>query len=257
MGFDPESGGLTRRHFSRVLAGMTGALAFGGACYGSQAGSDGRIAARARSHAKALTPGSHPLGLAKGRDGIIQVPKAAAGATLPLSVLLHGAGGNATGILRRLGQSAAEAGVVVLAPDSRDDTWDAIRDDLGPDVLFLTRALERAFDQLPIDPARVSIGGFSDGATYALTLGLINGDLFRRIVAFSPGFIVQRTRHGQPKIFMSHGTGDEVLPIERCSRRLAPALQKAGYEVIYREFSGAHTVPPEIAREGMKWVTEK
>jgi phospholipase/carboxylesterase len=254
MGFDPESGGLTRRHFSRVVAAMTGTLAFGGACYGSQAGSDGRITARARSHAKTFTPGSHPLGLAKGRDGIIQVPKASAAATLPLSVLLHGAGGNATGILRRLGQSAAEAGVVVLAPDSRDDSWDAIRDDLGPDVLFLTRALERAFEQLPIDPDRVSIGGFSDGATYALTLGLINGDLFRRIVAFSPGFIVQRTRRGQPKIFMSHGTGDEVLPIERCSRRLAPALQNAGYEVTYREFPGGHTVPAEIAREGMKWA---
>jgi predicted esterase len=37
-----------------------------------------------------------------------------------------------------------------------------------------------------IDPARVAIGGFSDGATYALSLGLINGDLFKRVAPSHP-----------------------------------------------------------------------
>jgi len=41
------------------------------------------------------------------------------------------------------------------------------------------------------DPARVTLGGFSDGATYALSIGLANGDLFPQVIGCSPGFIAQ------------------------------------------------------------------
>jgi phospholipase/carboxylesterase len=174
---------------------------------------------------------------------------------LPLLVLLHGAGGSGAGILRRLGSAADAAGVAVLAPDSRDHTWDAIRGGFGPDVRFLSRALDRVCESVSVDPARIAIGGFSDGATYALSVGLINGDLFRRILAFSPGFMVGDRLQGTPKIFVSHGTADRVLPIDRCSRVLVPALKQRGYDVIYREFDGGHEVPPGIAREGMAWVS--
>jgi predicted esterase len=184
------------------------------------------------------------------------MPANATGSTLPLLVLLHGAGGSGAGILKRLGSAADQAGMAVLSPDSRDGTWDAIRGYFGPDVTFLNRALERVFETLPVDPARVTVGGFSDGATYALSLGLINGDLFRRILAFSPGFIVEGSLHGKPRIFVSHGTADPILPIDRCSRVIVSGLKKSGYDVTYREFEGGHTVPPEIAAQGMRWAVE-
>jgi predicted esterase len=169
--------------------------------------------------------------------------------------LCHGATGSSTGVLRRLGAFASENGVAVLAPDSRGSTWDAIRGEFGADVVFLTQALERTFDLIPVNPARISVGGFSDGATYALSLGLINGRLFRRILAFSPGFIVEGTAEGKPEVFISHGTHDPILPIDRCSRPIVRSLQKHGYDVTFREFQGGHEVPPEIAREGLKWVS--
>jgi phospholipase/carboxylesterase len=56
-------------------------------------------------------------------------------------------------------------------------------------------------------------------------------------------------------LFVSHGTRDEVLPIDRCSRLIVPRLQKSGYDVAFREFEGGHEVPAGIAREGMKWST--
>lgn len=251
-----HSARISRRRFAAITGGTLASFALGGACQGSQSreASDGRIEARPRRNVKTSGTGLRPLGLGASRDAILQLPSKPTEAPLPLLVLLHGAGGNGAGILRRLGAAAEQAGVAVLAPDSRDTTWDAIRGDLGPDVAFLNRALERVFETTAVDPARVSVGGFSDGATYALTLGLINGDLFRLVVGFSPGFVVPGRAHGKAKFFISHGMHDEILPIDRCSRRIVPALQKAGYSVTYREFDAGHTVPPEIAREGMRWV---
>jgi phospholipase/carboxylesterase len=44
-----------------------------------------------------------------------------------------------------------------------------------------------------------------------------------------------------------------VLPIDACSRRLVPKLKGAGFEVLYREFDGGHSVPADVAREAMDW----
>ena len=159
-------------------------------------------------------------------------------------------------MLRRIGRSADDAGVAVLAPDSRDSSWDAIRDRFGRDVTFVDRALERVFDTVSVDAARIAVGGFSDGATYALSLGLVNGDLFSRVVAFSPGFVVDGTPHGKPRVFISHGTADPILPIDQSSRVIVSRLRARGYDVTFREFDGGHEVPADIARESMAWLAE-
>jgi predicted esterase len=101
----------------------------------------------------------------------------------------------------------------------------------GPDVEFIDRALDWAFNRLTLDTRRLAITGFSDGASYALSLGITNGDLFMRVIAFSPGFMAPATRRGKPQVFVSHGTRDRVLPIKRCSRRIVPQLDHAGYRV--------------------------
>jgi phospholipase/carboxylesterase len=186
---------------------------------------------------------------------VIQMPSRMPDGKVPLLVYLHGASGNGAGQLRRIGPPADHAGVVVLAPDSRNGTWDAIRDGFGEDVEFLNRALAFVFERLAVDPARVAIGGFSDGASYALSLGLINGDLFPRVVAGSPGFVVSGSPNGRPRFFISHGTSDQVLPIDRCSRVIVPRLKSLGYDVAYREFEGRHELPPDIATESMRWTT--
>src|SRR4030095_3726204 len=124
----------------------------------------------------------------------------------------------------------------------------------GPDVAFLNRALERVFDTVSVDPKRIAIGGFSDGATYALSLGLINGDVFSRVLAFSPGFVIEQPTRGKPRFFVSHGVDDPILPLERCRRQIVSRLRKRGYDVTFREFEGGHTVPADIARDGIQWV---
>jgi phospholipase/carboxylesterase len=216
----------------------------------------GRIGARPTGASGSTAPiGEQRLGLRQGRDGLLYVPaKYRADKPAPLVVLLHGAGGNAwntIGILRHL---ADETGTILLVPESKAATWDVIADEYGVDVELIDRALALTFSRYSVDPARIAISGFSDGASYALSLGLSNGDLFRHILAFSPGFAAPAERNGMPRIFISHGDDDTVLPVDRCSRRIVAKLKASGYEYLYREFDGPHTVPQEIAREAVNWL---
>jgi phospholipase/carboxylesterase len=214
----------------------------------------------ARSVAPVLTgtleTGTHPLGIGSARDGLVYVPSGyTPDRPAGLVVLLHGSGGSASGGLSLLEAYADEANLILFAPDSRGQTWDIIMQDYGPDVRFIDGALERLFSRYAIDPSRIAIGGFSDGASYALSLGLVNGELFTHIISFSPGFMAPPRRVGKPRIFNAHGTDDRVLPIDVCSRRIVPQLRDWGYDVTYREFGGPHTVPADIAREAVGWLT--
>jgi predicted esterase len=252
---------ISRREFALLAGGAIGSLAFGQACrVESEARTGttdtlGRLSARPRPKTKTTASGEQPLGLGALRDGLLRLPPKVTDTPMPLLVLLHGASSTGDRILRRLGTAADDAGIAVLSPDSRGSTWDAIRSTFGPDVDYINRALEKVFSTVAIDPQRIAVGGFSDGASYALSLGLINGDLFKRIVAFSPGFVVVGAAQGQPKCFVSHGTNDEILPIDRCSRRIVPALRNGKYDVTYREFSGGHEMPASIVTEAMKWMS--
>ena len=216
----------------------------------------GRLLARV-SPADAVTPepGLHALGLASGRDGLLFVPSAARpGVPAPLVVALHGAGGDARGGIAPLRDLAEGAGLVVVAPESRGTTWDVIQGGFGPDVAFVDRALESTFGRVTVDTGRLAIAGFSDGASYALSLGLANADLFTHCIAFSPGFVSAPARRGRFRVFITHGVKDAVLPIDRCSRRIVPVLRRDGYEVDYREFDGGHVVPPDLASAAVDWL---
>lgn len=214
----------------------------------------GRLTARAGVAAGTapVAPGVHALGLGKGRDALLAVPPAAAaGAPLPLVVALHGAGGDAHQMTALLAAASTERGVLVLAPDSRGSTWDVIRGGYGPDVAFVDEALAAVFATHAVAPDAVAVAGFSDGASYALSLGLTNGDLFRHVLAWSPGFVAPAELAGRPRIVVSHGTDDRVLPIDRCSRRIVPQLRAEGYDVTYEEFPGGHVVPPGVVTSSL------
>lgn len=232
----------------------TASLALGNACRrfgGAVMPSDGRLNARPRAGVKTSATGQIKLE----HDAVLQIPNNAGDKPLPLLIMLHGATQRADDMFWYLGSAHEEAGVAVLAPNSIETTWDAIGNRaFGEDVYALDQLLERVFETTAIDPARVSVGGFSDGATYALSLGLINGDFFKSIVAFSPGFVINGDAHGKPRIFISHGTNDRILPINGCGRRIAGELKGKAYDVTFHEFDGDHEIPEDVAREGLATV---
>lgn len=57
--------------------------------------------------------------------------------------------------------------------------------DYGPDVEIMDRALAEVFGNCTVDSTHVAVEGFSDGASFALSVGLTNGDLFTHVIAFS------------------------------------------------------------------------
>lgn len=212
--------------------------------------------ARASDGMPAQRPGLHKLVLGGQRDSYLFVPDSYNPARpAALVLLLHGAGGHAHDGLRVLLHLADRAGLILVAPASTAATWDIIAQRrYGPDIALADAALELVFGRYAVDPARLAVGGFSDGASYALSLGLNNGDLFSHVLAFSPGFVGPGTRRGRPGIFISHGMRDPILPIGPCSRTIAEQLRARGYPLRFREFDGEHAIPPEIAQEAVDWL---
>ena len=195
-------------------------------------------------------PGVTRLDLGPGAEVLLAVPPGEPGPR-PLLVFFHGAGGSAADGLRAVGDLATASGALVLAPTSAAATWDLIAGGLGRDVAVLDAALDAVFARCAV--SRVALGGFSDGASYALSLGVANGDLADAVLAFSPGFVAAPGRFGRPHFWISHGTDDRVLPIDRCGRRVAAQLRGDGYDVAWTEFAGGHVITPDLVDAALGW----
>lgn len=216
---------------------------------------DGRITARpSRRAGGSPRYGLHELGITAQRDALVYVPKSyKPSRPAPLVLGLHGANGGPSASVARMMPRADEAGMIVVGVASRQNSWDVIYGGFGPDVAVINRALKKVFSRYAVDPARVGIEGFSDGASYSLSLGLTNGDLFTHVMAFSPGFMSPGDRRGKPPVFIAHGTEDTTLPIDRTSRDIVPELRGDGYDVRYIEFDGGHRPNPPATAAAVRW----
>lgn len=204
-----------------------------------------------------MTSGTTQITASNPNDGFLVVPSAYNPATkTPLLVAFHGAGEGAGGSLALMRPFADSRGFLLLAVGARGLSWDVLSYKYSYDIAFIDGALKWAFDRCNVDPARVTVGGFSDGASYALGVGLGNGDLFSRIIAFSPGFVPKSdvAAQGKPRAFVSHGRQDAVLSIDGTSRVIVPDLKSRGYDVTYIEFDGGHAAPVSIINQAMDWM---
>ena len=216
---------------------------------------DARIQARPHTPSASFTIGTSTIGNASGGTSRIYVPGSyRRDEPMPVVVLLHGAGRTASEMAGFAG-FADEHGFILVLPKSNGQTWDVAMGGFGADVDHLNNMLDYVFDRMTVQPGAVAIGGFSDGASYALSLGLTNGDLFESVVAFSPGFMQTPERRGKPRVFISHGTTDAVLPVSN-TRNIVESLRGGSYAVRFEEFTGGHTVPPAVAELAMSWLRD-
>lgn len=182
-----------------------------------------------------------------GTEFVAYLPASAASRTsIPLLVFLHGAGRDVATLIAGIRPLADHAGIMLLFPSSRGGTWDAIAGTYGPDRAGIDRALDWVFARAPIDAGRLVLAGFSDGASYALGLGRANGDLFTKLLAFSPGMLLPTVPVGRPPIVITHGTEDTVLSHENTETVIVPALRAEGHAVEFVSFEGEHAMPTSV-----------
>lgn len=207
-----------------------------------------RLNARPRATPLTLAPGVHEVTV-EGTELLAYLPASAVGRTaVPLLVFLHGASRSVGNLVTAFQPYLDAAQVMLLAPFSQGQTWDAVQGQFGPDPLGIDRAMSWAFSQVPIDAQRVVLSGFSDGASYTIGLGRANGDLFGRLVAFAPGYVINVMPVGTPTIVIAHGTRDSVLPFAFTDEIVVPSLRNLGYTVEFTEFDGEHAVLLSVAQ---------
>ena len=129
-------------------------------------------------------------------------PPSATKEPLPLVVLFHGYGFSAEQFMSIMTPVADRWGFMLVAPKAEHVTWDMIyrgmnedqsrsrvithsKPRFGKDIARIDAALKEMFASAPVDPRHVVLLGFSDGATYALAVGLANPQLFTTVIWLS------------------------------------------------------------------------
>lgn len=257
------------RVLAKALAGAlpnTAKFGYGGCCTTTADNRKGVVsppkpftaAAAAAAAAEPPATGVLKLGLSSGsgRDGYVFIPSTYSPATpAPLIVALHGANKTAFNGMATMVDAATAAGAIVIAPSSRDPvTWDMFGAGFGGDVAYINASIAQVSDLYNVDPTRVAVQGFSDGATYALSLGLASGKAFTHVIAFSPGGVAPPQLSGTPQVFISAGQKDAVFPYAAMTA-VACQLVSNGYPVTFESFAGGHEVPTSIAAGAMTWMT--
>lgn len=201
-----------------------------------------------------LAPGRHGLAFPEGREAVLVVPEGLEpGAAVPLLVMFHGAGGDANRVLPHWVAHARARRFLLLAPQSMFPTWDIVIGGHGPDLQRLDGALSVVASHFRIDPTQLAFAGFSDGGSYALSLGLTNGDVASHVIGLSAGFMNAFTQFGTPRFFLAHGRSDSQLPMETSAHPHAKRLLDGGYDLTLQPFDGDHVIVPWVVARAVEF----
>ncbi len=214
----------------------------------------------ARPSAVTATLNAGETNLANG--AVAYRPKSLPDGPAPLLVLLHGASGYPINFLQGMEPVADRLGLILLYPHSRGQTWDFILNvsmDQDPwrgrDSQLLDQSLADLFSRTAIDPHRVVLLGFSDGAGYALSLGVANPQLFSAVIALSPGIFVAPDRSDRrQRVFVAHGRSDHILSFANTSETIIRELRGEGVNLRFRPFAGDHQIDPAALTEGLEFA---
>jgi phospholipase/carboxylesterase len=107
---------------------------------------------------------------------------------------------------------------------------------------------------------RIVLAGFSQGCAMALQTGLRHPEKLAGLLCLS-GYVplngvVAAERHTANQatpIFLAHGRGDPVIPIDRAEKS-RDLLQALGYQVEWHEYSMPHAVCPEEIDDIGAWL---
>jgi predicted esterase len=191
----------------------------------------------------------------------------------PLLAVLHGAGRREELLMKAYRDEAERRQALFLVPRSYHMTWDLIvaatqgaaataadgSHSARPDLDFLEYAYDLIFRRYPVDEGRLGLVGYSDGASYALSVGLSNPHLFRAVMGWAAGFVAIENEAAapgvpRPAVLVEYGTHDELFPFEQVALPMREQLESFGCAVTFRvDEGGRHWPSSEFQDEALDW----
>jgi phospholipase/carboxylesterase len=196
----------------------------------------------------------------------------------PLLLLLHGYGSNEDDLFSFASELPDEYFVIsARAPydlQYGSYAWYAINFDADQNKFsdqsqavlsrdLVVKFLEELKSKFPIDSSNITLIGFSQGSILSYSIAISYPKIVQRVGALS-GYLnldttidnYQNNDFSGLKIFSSHGTVDQVIPVE-WARKTDPILKSLGINSTYEEYPIGHGVSPQNFYDLKSWLLEK
>ncbi|MDE3074278.1 MAG: phospholipase [Chloroflexota bacterium] len=184
-------------------------------------------------------------------------------------VLLHGRGSNEEDLFGLVPELPPELFVVSFRAPYRMPWggfmwYDMVENGRPEESTFqealgsLLAALRALPGQYAIDPERLFLGGFSQGAMMSACVTLVQPSLARAAIMLSgylpaAGLEIDASGSKGKSLFMGHGTLDSLLPVSLAQRARAE-LEELGLKVEYHEYPMDHQVVPQELADLRAWL---
>jgi phospholipase/carboxylesterase len=207
---------------------------------------------------------------------IIREPKTHADKN-PALILLHGYGSNEEDLFSFAQELPDQYYVIsVRAPHDmmyNSYAWYAINFDADENKFsdigqaresrdLIANFIDEIITLYPIDSQDVTLIGFSQGCILSYAIALSYPEKVQRVVAMSGYFNAEIAKEGfrnndfsNLKIFASHGTVDQVIPVE-WARKAAPELVQLGIDIVFKEYPVGHGVAPQNFFDFKNWLLQ-
>ncbi|RKS14845.1 alpha/beta hydrolase [Flavobacterium sp. 120] len=193
----------------------------------------------------------------------------------PLILLLHGYGSNEEDLFSFATELPEEYYIIsARAPydlQYGSYAWYAINFDADQnkfsdhDQAKVSRDIIAGFiDELvanyPIDATQIALVGFSQGSILSYAVALSYPEKVQKVVAMSGYLNLEivaedylKNNFTNLKIFASHGTVDQVIPVE-WARKTPAILENLGINLTYKEYPVGHGVAPQNFYDFKNWL---
>jgi phospholipase/carboxylesterase len=204
-------------------------------------------------------------------EDLVAVRREAAGEPEGALVLFHGRGADEHDLVPLLDALDPERrllgitprGPLTLPPGGAH--WYVVREVGFPDPSTFLPTYERVsawLDAQELPYERTILGGFSQGAVMSYALGLGRGRSRPAGIVALSGFVP--TVEGfeldlaapLPPVAIGHGAYDPVIRVE-FGRQAKALLERAGAQVLYREYPLPHAIDPRFVYELRDWIGER
>jgi phospholipase/carboxylesterase len=197
------------------------------------------------------------------------LPPAAAGQLAPVVVMVHGWQGDEK--VMSVFERTLPPGAAIVSPRAPIDMqnagfgWYQPVDDETSQLAGLAALREFVAGlptAYPVDPNRVILMGFSQGAAMCNALLLSDPPLVAAVASLA-GFLpeaaqrwVQPGRLAGKSVFIAHGTDDTTVPTAR-AQAARDALQSAGATVEYHDYPITHKLNAQGMRDLKDWLARQ